>query len=197
MFLEMCPGAVFKRWKVSLTSFRCPSMAPLESGRMVYAADTISNIGSSPREVSGSEFLLEVVPMAKILAGPSALCAFLISSKDLDNAPITIVMIILIGFLQDSGLNDTSMTHLTWGLVNDTYRMDLILTHPPYLITLACIYIAFVYKEKYIRTWFEELSVDMNIVKNIGIEILDIYENHRMFTEERVHAAFNKLATSP
>ncbi|KAF2562839.1 hypothetical protein F2Q70_00018525 [Brassica cretica] len=100
-------------------------------------------------------------------------------------------------FLQDSGLNDTSMTHLTWGLVNDTYRMDLILTHPPYLITLACIYIAFVYKEKYIRTWFEELSVDMNIVKNIGIEILDIYENHRMFTEERVHAAFNKLATSP
>ncbi|XP_013617862.1 PREDICTED: cyclin-C1-2-like [Brassica oleracea var. oleracea] len=89
------------------------------------------------------------------------------------------------------------MTHLTWGLVNDTYRMDLILTHPPYLITLACIYIAFVYKEKYIWTWFEELSVDMNIVKNIAIEILDIYENHRMFTEERVHAAFNKLATSP
>nr|VDD26651.1 unnamed protein product [Brassica oleracea] len=25
-------------------------------------------------------------------------------------------------FLQDSGLNDTSMTYLTWGLVNDTYR---------------------------------------------------------------------------
>ena len=60
MFLEMCPGAVFKRWKVSLTSFRCPSMAPLESGTRVYAADTISNIGSSPREVSRTEFLLEV-----------------------------------------------------------------------------------------------------------------------------------------
>ncbi|KAJ4888084.1 Cyclin-C1-2 [Raphanus sativus] len=100
-------------------------------------------------------------------------------------------------FLQDSGLNDTSMTHLTWGIVNDTYRMDLILTHPPYLITLACIYVASVYKEKDIKTWFEELSVDMNIVKNIAMEILDFYENHRMFTEERVHAAFNKLATSP
>lgn len=50
------------------------------------------------------------------------------------------------------------------GLVNDTYRMDLILIHPPYLITLACIHIASVYKEKDIRTWFEELSVDMNIV---------------------------------
>ena len=45
---------------MSPTSVRCPSMAPLESGRMVYAADTISKIGSSPREVSGSELLLEV-----------------------------------------------------------------------------------------------------------------------------------------
>ncbi|CAN7045279.1 unnamed protein product, partial [Brassica rapa subsp. trilocularis] len=95
--------------------------------------------------------------MAKMLVGPSALCAFLISSKD--KAPITIVMIILIGFLQDSGINDTSMTHLTWVLSTTLYRMDLILTHQPYLITLACIYIAFVYKEKDIRTWFEELSV--------------------------------------
>nr|VDC92282.1 unnamed protein product [Brassica rapa] len=100
-------------------------------------------------------------------------------------------------YLQDSGLNDTSMTHLTWGLVNDTYKMDLILTHPPHLITIACIYVASVYKEKDIKTWFEELSADMNIVKNIAMEILDFYENHRMFTEERVHAAFNKLATSP
>ncbi|CAL9242651.1 unnamed protein product, partial [Arabidopsis halleri] len=96
-----------------------------------------------------------------------------------------------------SGINDTSMTHLTWGLVNDTYRMDLSLIHPPFLITLACIYIASVHKEKDIRTWFEELSVDMNIVKNIAMEILDFYENHRLFTEERVHAAFNKLATNP
>ncbi|WZY79158.1 hypothetical protein YC2023_025542 [Brassica napus] len=39
----------------------------------------------------------------------------------------------------------------------------LSLIHPPYLITLACIYIASVYKEKDIRTWFEELYVGMNI----------------------------------
>ncbi|CAD5334342.1 unnamed protein product [Arabidopsis thaliana] len=75
--------------------------------------------------------------------------------------------------------------------------MDLILIHPPFLITLACIYIASVLEEKDIRTWFEELSVDMNIVKTIAMEILDFYENHRLFTEERVHAAFNRLATNP
>lgn len=42
--------------------------------------------------------------------------------------------------------------------------MDLILIHPPYMIALACIYIASVLKDKDITLWFEELRVDMNIV---------------------------------
>ncbi|XP_056171501.1 cyclin-C1-2-like isoform X2 [Syzygium oleosum] len=86
---------------------------------------------------------------------------------------------------------------LTQGLVNDTYKMDLILVHPPHLIALACIYIASVYKDRDTTSWFEELRVDMNVVKNIAVEILDFYENHRMTTEERVQAAFSKLALKP
>lgn len=50
------------------------------------------------------------------------------------------------------------------GLVNDTYKMDLILVHPPHLIALACIYIASVIREKDTTAWFEELRVDMNVV---------------------------------
>lgn len=50
------------------------------------------------------------------------------------------------------------------GLINDTYKMDLILIHPPHLITLACIYIASVLKGKETTAWFEELRVDMNVV---------------------------------
>lgn len=42
--------------------------------------------------------------------------------------------------------------------------MDLILIHPPHLITLACIYIASVLKDKETTAWFEELRVDMNVV---------------------------------
>ncbi|KAJ8749261.1 hypothetical protein K2173_018741 [Erythroxylum novogranatense] len=99
--------------------------------------------------------------------------------------------------LQDAGLNDTSMTQLTWGLVNDTYRMDLILVHPPHLIALACIYIASVHRDKDITAWFEELRVDMNVVKNISMEILDFYEVHKMITEERFNAAVNKLGLRP
>ncbi|KAI6694434.1 hypothetical protein NL676_022144 [Syzygium grande] len=68
--------------------------------------------------------------------------------------------------LQDAGMDD--MTQFTWGLVNDTYKMDLILVHPPHLIALACIYIASVYKDRDTTSWFEELRVDMNVVKNIA-----------------------------
>lgn len=54
------------------------------------------------------------------------------------------------------------------GLVNDTYKMDLILIHPPHLIALACIYIASVQKDKENTAWFEELRVDMNVVSHLG-----------------------------
>lgn len=49
-------------------------------------------------------------------------------------------------------------------LVNDSYRTDLILMYPPFMIALACIYIASVLKERDTRSWFEELRVDMNVV---------------------------------
>lgn len=93
------------------------------------------------------------------------------------------------------------------GLVNDTYKMDLILIYPPYMIALACIYIASVLKDKDTTAWFEELRVDMNIVsssiigfpaiysvlfsspnsvtcnsqvKNISMEILDFYDTYKI-----------------
>ncbi|OIT36920.1 PREDICTED: cyclin-C1-2-like [Nicotiana attenuata] len=93
--------------------------------------------------------------------------------------------------LQDAGMNDTAQ--LTWGLVNDTYKMDLILIHPPHLIALACVYIASVLKDKETTAWFEELRVDVNVVKNIAMEILDFYDGHKMITDERVSAAMSKL----
>ncbi|KAE8668766.1 Cyclin-C1-1 [Hibiscus syriacus] len=98
--------------------------------------------------------------------------------------------------LQDVGMNDTNMTQISWGLLNDTYKMDLILTYPPSLIALACIYIASAYREKDITTWFEELCVDMNVVKNISMEILDFYES-KMIADERLSTAFIKLDRKP
>ncbi|XP_010552038.1 PREDICTED: cyclin-C1-1 [Tarenaya hassleriana] len=100
-------------------------------------------------------------------------------------------------FMQNAGINDVNMIQVTWGILNDTYKMDLILVHSPYRIALACMFIASVYKDRDITAWFEDLHEDMNSVKNIAMEILDFYENHRMITDERVNAAFSKLAQKP
>ncbi|KAL9228348.1 hypothetical protein vseg_003939 [Gypsophila vaccaria] len=94
-------------------------------------------------------------------------------------------------FLEDAGMMD--LMQFTWGIVNDTYKMDLILIHPPHLIALACIYIASVSKEKDSIAWFEELRVDMNVVKNISMEILDFYDGMKTNIEERINIAFRKL----
>ncbi|KAI3996765.1 hypothetical protein MKX01_041065 [Papaver californicum] len=96
--------------------------------------------------------------------------------------------------LQDAGMTD--MTHLSWGLVNDTYKMDLVLIYPPYMIALECIHIASVLKDKETTAWFEELRADMNVVKNISMEILDIYDNHKILPEDRTNAIFSKISKS-
>ncbi|KAH0922307.1 hypothetical protein HID58_022325 [Brassica napus] len=57
MFLEMSPGTSLKRWKVSPTSLKCPSMAPSESGSMFcawFARQTPSRIWAAA-EMSASE----------------------------------------------------------------------------------------------------------------------------------------------
>ncbi|XP_008792922.1 cyclin-C1-1-like [Phoenix dactylifera] len=107
----------------------------------------------------------------------------------------------LLQLLQDAGITD--LTQVAWGLVNDTYKMDLILIYPPYMIALACIYIGSVLKDKETTAWFEELRVDMNAVKNISMEILDFYdyftlaggEHQKGIPEERINPALSKLAT--
>ncbi|KVI12292.1 Cyclin C [Cynara cardunculus var. scolymus] len=54
---------------------------------------------------------------------------------------------------------------LSQGLINDSYRMDLILIYPPHLIALACIYVVCMLKDKDNTAWFEQLRVDMNSVR--------------------------------
>ena len=62
------------------------------------------------------------------------------------------------------------MKLLIRGLVNDMYKMDLILVHSPHLIGLACIYVASMLKEIENDAWFEDLRVDMNMVIVLNCE---------------------------
>lgn len=101
----------------------------------------------------------------------------------------------LIQLLQDAGFTD--MTKVTWSLVNDLYRTDLILMHPPFMIALACIYIASVFQDRDTLAWFEELRVDMNVIKSITMEIFDFYENYSTLSDARLNAALRKLPQKP
>ena len=53
-------------------------------------------------------------------------------------------------------------------VINDSYRTDLCLLYPPYLVALAALYVATVLKDRDkkpdIKQWFAELTVDLNDV---------------------------------
>lgn len=97
----------------------------------------------------------------------------------------------LIQLLQDAGI--TEMTKVTWSLVNDLYKTDLILMYPPFMIALACIFVASAFQDKDTLAWFEELRVDMHVIKSITMEIFDFYENYSTLSPERLAAALKKL----
>ncbi|MCO5553439.1 hypothetical protein L7F22_006960 [Adiantum nelumboides] len=97
----------------------------------------------------------------------------------------------LIQLLQDAGI--TEMTKVTWSLVNDLYKTDLILMYPPFMIALACIFVASAFQDKDTLAWFEELRVDMHVIKSITMEIFDFYENYSTLSPERLSAALKKL----
>uniref|UniRef100_A0A8C9LEB5 Cyclin-like domain-containing protein n=1 Tax=Pavo cristatus TaxID=9049 RepID=A0A8C9LEB5_PAVCR len=69
----------------------------------------------------------------------------------------------LLQYVQDMGQEDMLLP-LAWRIVNDTYRTDLCLLYPPFMIALACLHVACVVQQKDARQWFAELSVDMEKV---------------------------------
>uniref|UniRef100_A0A8C5Y8B3 Cyclin C-terminal domain-containing protein n=1 Tax=Microcebus murinus TaxID=30608 RepID=A0A8C5Y8B3_MICMU len=59
----------------------------------------------------------------------------------------------LLQYVQDVGQEDMLLP-LVWRIVNDTYRMDLCLLYPPFMIALACLHVACVAQQKDARQWF-------------------------------------------
>ena len=73
----------------------------------------------------------------------------------------------------------------SWKIVNDSYRTDLCLVQPPYLIALAAIHMAAVIQKKDIRPWFAELNVDMSKILEITKTMLALYELWKKFDEKK------------
>ena len=59
-----------------------------------------------------------------------------------------------------SDMNQPEVMQMSHEIVNDSYRLDVCLTHPPYLVAIAAIYVACNFQEKEYRTWFRKLNVE-------------------------------------
>eukprot|EP01135_Chromosphaera_perkinsii_P010610 Nk52_evm10s2192 gene=Nk52_evmTU10s2192 len=100
----------------------------------------------------------------------------------------------LIQFAQDAQVPHSVLTN-AWFIVNDTYRTDLCLLYPPYLIALACMYMACVELDgeiKDMKQWFAELSVNMEEVLEIVQVILELYGLWEEY-EKTKHANIPKI----
>ena len=50
-------------------------------------------------------------------------------------------------------------------IINDSYKQtDLCLIYPPYIITLACMFVAAMYAGKDVLHWFAGLNIEMRTV---------------------------------
>ena len=97
-------------------------------------------------------------------------------------------------YISDLGQEDILLS-TAWKVVNDSYRGDICLMYPPYIIALAAIHMAAVVHKKDIKAWFAELSVDMSRVLEVTMAILDIYKLWKSYDE--VNEACELLGKMP
>jgi cyclin C len=87
-------------------------------------------------------------------------------------------------YIADVGQEDILLP-TAWRIVNDTYRCDICLIYPPYLIALSAIHMSAVVHKKDIKQWFVELSVDMSKILEITKQLLELYEVMKKFDDNK------------
>jgi len=104
----------------------------------------------------------------------------------------------LVQFCQDlgQGLED-SLLPVAWKFVNDSFRTDVCLLYPPFQIALACLHMASVLYGKDLRSWFSELSVDMEKIQEITRHILNLYELWKSYDEKKEVAGILQKMPKP
>lgn len=80
---------------------------------------------------------------------------------------------------------DNEVLPLAWRIVNDSLRTDIPLMYPPYLIALAALYMACLWRQKEIKQWCAELAVDTDKVLDIAKIIFNLYEMWKTYDEKK------------
>ena len=98
-------------------------------------------------------------------------------------------------FLNDMGMNDC--LQMAWEIVNDSYRLDLPLLYPPYLIAIAAIYITCNFQDKDYKPWLNSLNVDLDKIVEISRELMQLWEdadNYQSQTNQnKIYSLLRKL----
>ncbi|CAI5475888.1 unnamed protein product [Closterium sp. Yama58-4] len=82
---------------------------------------------------------------------------------------------------------------MAWSMLNDSFKTDLSLCHPPFIIALACIHLVALMRHLPLLPWLEGLRVDMHRVRAVSTALLDLYEEFSSLTEDQISAAVGKL----
>ncbi|RUP49767.1 hypothetical protein BC936DRAFT_141521 [Jimgerdemannia flammicorona] len=105
------------------------------------------------------------------------------------------------------GMRESGLQY-AWFIVNDSYRCDVCLLHPPHMIALAAIYLTVVLNhadfapggpgdKRDMRAWFADLNVEVEEVVEIAQEILGVYEVWSDWREERCVTVWKELKSKP
>jgi len=86
-------------------------------------------------------------------------------------------------YIADIGMQDALQT--AWSIVNDSYRTDLCLTTPPYLIAVAAIYMTCVFLDKDCRQWLNVLQIDTKQVIGVSRVLLALYDESATHTDDK------------
>ncbi|ORZ16414.1 cyclin-like protein [Absidia repens] len=104
---------------------------------------------------------------------------------------------------QELGMKEQGL-QFAWFILNDSYRTDVCLLHPPHMIALAALYLTVVLNHADftpgslgdrtdMRQWFADLNVQIETVVEISQEILSIYEVWADWKEEKMPALWKEL----
>lgn len=112
----------------------------------------------------------------------------------------------MLQYCSDAGMTD--LLSSAWPILNDSYRTDACLRYPPYLIAIACIYIAGTLQDRDLTDWLKKLNIDLQELGDVTQYLSTQYVNPNSTTRysnsymerinNKLHSHFgSKIPTIP
>ena len=81
----------------------------------------------------------------------------------------------MVQYCSDGNLADLLTS--AWPILNDSYRTDACLRFPPYLIAIACIYIAGTLQDRDMSNWLKKINIDLQELGDVTQYLSSLYVN--------------------